>query len=50
MSPNTTPMHASAAGAHGRAVPSWDVAWIFAVELIGRRLCPMTVSKRRLPP
>ena len=42
MSPNTTPMHASAAGAHERALPSRGAASIFAVALIGRGLRRMT--------
>ena len=51
MSPKTTPMHASAAGTHERAVPSRVGASIFADALISRHLRPLTISPRpRLRP
>jgi hypothetical protein len=38
LSTNTTPMHASAAGAHERALPSTGTASIFVVAFIWRGL------------
>ena len=51
MSPKTTPMHASAAGAHKDARPSRGTATIFEDALIWRRLRPLRLLPRpRLRP